>query len=115
RRRKNGLSRAPELLDVGRVCAMPGPLPARLTDVEAARLAALAARRHGISAPIEPLRVGANFVFRAGEAVVRVASQSADVSGQVTLARWLVEQGFPAAAPLAEAEVIEGARVSLWE
>jgi Ser/Thr protein kinase RdoA (MazF antagonist) len=54
-------------------------------------------------------------VFRAGEVLVRVAPSSADVSGQVALARWLLVEGFPVAPPLAGPEVVEGAQVSLWE
>ena len=57
----------------GRVCAMSSPVHGRLADAEAAPVAGVAARQHGIKAPIEPLRAGANHVFRAGEAVVRVA------------------------------------------
>ena len=79
------------------------------------RLAGMAARRQGIKDPIQPLRTGANHVFRAGDVVVRVAPQSADVSGQVALARWLVSEGFPVAAPLADADVVGGAKLSLWE
>jgi Ser/Thr protein kinase RdoA (MazF antagonist) len=91
------------------------PEPARLTRVQATRLAGLAARRYGIRAPIEPLRAGANYVFRAGEVVVRVAPRSADLSGQVALARWLVAEGFPVPAPLADPDVIDAAQVSLWQ
>lgn len=94
---------------------MPPPVPAPLTEVHAARAAGVAAGRHGIRAPIELLRSGANYVFRAGEAVLRVAPRSADVSGQVALARWLVAEGFPTAAPLAGPDVVEGVQVSLWE
>jgi Ser/Thr protein kinase RdoA (MazF antagonist) len=79
------------------------------------RLADIAARRHGVKDPIQPLRTGANRVFRAGEVVVRVAPRSADVSSQVALARWLISDGVPVAAPLADAHVLEGAKVSLWE
>jgi Ser/Thr protein kinase RdoA (MazF antagonist) len=79
------------------------------------RLAATVARRHGIRDPIQPLRTGANHVFRAGDAVVRVAPQSPEVSAQVGLARWLVSEGFPVAAPLADPDVVDGANLSLWE
>lgn len=78
-------------------------------------LAATAARRHGVKEPIQPLRAGANDVFRAGDVVVRVAPQSADVSSQVALARWPVSRGFRVAAPLADPDVVGGAKVSLWE
>jgi Ser/Thr protein kinase RdoA (MazF antagonist) len=44
-----------------------------ITPVQAMRLAGIAARRHGIMDPIQPLRTSANHVFRAGEVVVRVA------------------------------------------
>jgi Ser/Thr protein kinase RdoA (MazF antagonist) len=81
----------------------------------AKRLAQIAARGRGIKESIQPLRTSANHVFRAGDVVVRVAPESADVSGQVALGRWLVSEGFPVAAPLADAEVIGGAKVSLWE
>jgi Ser/Thr protein kinase RdoA (MazF antagonist) len=54
-------------------------------------------------------------VFRAGDVVVRVAPRSTDVSSQVALARRLASEGFPVAAPLADAEAIGGAKVSLWE
>lgn len=56
-----------------------------------------------------------NHVFRAGDVVVRVAPLSADVSSQVALARWLGSEGFPVAAPLADAELVGGAKLSLWE
>ena len=46
---------------------------------------------------------------------MRVAPRSADVSGQIRLARWLLAEGFPAAAPLADADVVDEALVSLWE
>jgi len=75
----------------------------------------MVARRHGINDPIQALRTGANHVFRAGDVVVRVAPRSADVSSQVALARWLVSEGFPVAAPLADADVVDDAKVSLWE
>jgi Ser/Thr protein kinase RdoA (MazF antagonist) len=89
--------------------------PNRLTHEHSMRLAAMIARRHGIKDPIKPLRTGANHVFRAGDVVVRVAPQSADVSSQLALARWLVSEGFPVPAPLADAEIIGGATLSLWE
>jgi thiamine kinase-like enzyme len=44
-----------------------------------------------------------------------VAPQSADVSSQVALARWLVSEGFPVSAPLADPDSIDGAKLSLWE
>jgi Ser/Thr protein kinase RdoA (MazF antagonist) len=86
-----------------------------VTPDHAMRLAATAARRHGITDPVKPLRTSANQVFRAGDAVVRVAPPSADASSQVTLARWLASEGFPVAAPLTDAEEIGGAQVSVWE
>jgi Ser/Thr protein kinase RdoA (MazF antagonist) len=86
-----------------------------LTAPQARRIAGAVARRHGVGATIEPLRAGgANFVFRAGDVVVRVGRAAADVSGQVALARWLVADGFPVAEPLADPEVVEGATVSTW-
>jgi Ser/Thr protein kinase RdoA (MazF antagonist) len=78
-------------------------------------LAALAARRHGIKEPPQPLRTGANHVFRAGDVVVRVAPPSADVSSQVALARRLAAEGFNVPAALAGPEVVGEATVSLWE
>jgi Ser/Thr protein kinase RdoA (MazF antagonist) len=81
----------------------------------ASRLAAEVARRHGITDPVQPLRTGANDVFLAGDVVVRVAPPSAEVSGQVDLARWLVSEGFPVAAPLADPVVVDGVKLSLWE
>jgi Ser/Thr protein kinase RdoA (MazF antagonist) len=75
----------------------------------------MVARRHGITDAIQPLRTGANHVFRAGDVVVRVAPHSAEVSGQVRLARWLVSEGFPVAAPLADPDLVDGASLSLWE
>jgi Ser/Thr protein kinase RdoA (MazF antagonist) len=75
----------------------------------------MAAGRHGIKDPIEPLRTSDNHVFRAGDVVIRVAPRSANVSGQVALARWLVSEGFPVAAPLAGPDVVDGAKLSLWE
>jgi Ser/Thr protein kinase RdoA (MazF antagonist) len=78
-------------------------------------LATMAARRHGIKDSIRLFRAGSNHVFRAGEVVVRVAPPSADVSGQVALGRWLVAEGFPVAAPLADADEVGPAKVSLWE
>jgi Ser/Thr protein kinase RdoA (MazF antagonist) len=86
-----------------------------LTHDHAKRLAAMVARRHGIKDPIQPLRTSANHVFRAGDVVVRVAPQAADVSSHVALARWLVSEGFPVAAPLADADVAGGAKLNLWE
>src|SRR3954451_21849974 len=91
---------------VGRLSAVSSFHPDRLTQFQAKRLAGMAARRQGIKDPIQPLRTSANHGFRAGEVVVRVAPQSADVSGQVALARWLVSEGFPVAAPLADADVV---------
>jgi Ser/Thr protein kinase RdoA (MazF antagonist) len=88
--------------------------PGGLSQAEAMRLAGVAARRHGIEDPPRPVRSGANQVFRAGEAVIRVAPESADVSGQVALARWLTSEGFDVAAPLADPDVIDGAKLSLW-
>jgi Ser/Thr protein kinase RdoA (MazF antagonist) len=78
------------------------------------RLAGVAARRHGIAHPPRPVRTGANHVFRAGDAVIRVAPQSADVSGQVALARWLASERFDVAAPLADPDLIGGAKLSVW-
>jgi hypothetical protein len=54
-------------------------------------------------------------VFRAGDVIIRVAPQSADVSGQVALANRLLSEGFPVAAPLAEPDEFAGAKVSVWE
>src|SRR3712207_1826358 len=79
------------------------------------RLAGVAARRHGITDAVRPLRSGANHVFCAGDVVVRVAPPSADTSGQMALAKWLLAVGLPAAAPLGDAETVDGATVSLWE
>jgi Ser/Thr protein kinase RdoA (MazF antagonist) len=73
------------------------------------------ARRHGVQDPVRPLRTGANHVFRAGDVVVRVAPRSVDVSGQVGVARWMVSEGFPVAAPLGEPAVVGAAKLSLWE
>ncbi|WP_270038857.1 phosphotransferase enzyme family protein [Solirubrobacter ginsenosidimutans] len=78
-------------------------------------MATLAAARHGLGVQVELLRSGANHVFRAGDAVIRVAAGSADVAGQVRLARRLVAEGFPVPAPLADAETVDGVPVSLWE
>jgi Ser/Thr protein kinase RdoA (MazF antagonist) len=89
--------------------------PDRPTHDQALRLAAMAARRHGIKDPVQPIRAGDNHVFRAGDVVVRVAPQSADVSSQVALAKWLASEGFPVAAPLADAHVADGAKLSLWQ
>lgn len=89
--------------------------PDRLTREQATRLAVVAARRHGIKDPVQPLRTGVNHVFRAGDVVIRVAPRSADVSSQLALTRWLVSEGFPVAAPLTPAEVVDGAKLSLWE
>jgi Ser/Thr protein kinase RdoA (MazF antagonist) len=86
-----------------------------ITEAHARRVAVRAAREHGVSAPVEPLAGGANHVFRAGDVLVRVAPQSADVAGQVALARWLASEGFPVPAPLADPEVLDGAQVSAWE
>ena len=86
--------------------------PDGLTVDEATRLPAVFALRHGIKAPVEPLRAGANHVFRASDVVIRVAPRSADVASQVALARWLVSEDFPVAAPLADAETINGTRLS---
>ncbi len=80
----------------------------RLTEEHAWRSAALAALRYGIRGSLEPLRAGANHVFRAGEAVIRVAPPSVDVAGQVALARWLIAEGFAVPAPLEEAALIRG-------
>jgi Ser/Thr protein kinase RdoA (MazF antagonist) len=87
-----------------------------LTAPRARRIAGVVARRHGVEATVEPLRAGGgNFVFRAGDVVVRVAQSAADVSGQVALGRWLASEGFPVPAPLADPEVVEGMTVSTWE
>jgi Ser/Thr protein kinase RdoA (MazF antagonist) len=94
---------------------VPPPDPNGLTHDHAMRVAVMAARGHGIEDPVQPLRTGANHVFRAGDVVVRVAPPAADVSGQVTLARCLASEGFPVAAPLADAHLVGGANVSLWE
>jgi Ser/Thr protein kinase RdoA (MazF antagonist) len=85
----------------------------RIDDL--ADLATAAARRHGIDEPVKPLRAGANHVFRAGDVVIRVAPESADVASQVALASWLGAEGFPVAAPRAGVELVGGAKVSLWE
>lgn len=87
--------------------------PKRLT-YEKMQVADLTARRHGVKDPVQPLRSSTNHVFRAGEVVIRVAPPSSHVSSQVALARWLVSEGFPLAAPLRDAEVVGGARVSMW-
>jgi Ser/Thr protein kinase RdoA (MazF antagonist) len=89
--------------------------PERVTRDRASRLAAVVASQHGITDPIQLLRTGVNNVFRAGTVAIRVASPSADVSGQVRLARWLVSEGFPVPAPLADPETLDGATLSLWE
>ena len=84
---------------------MPALDPHALAPGRALRLAAMVARDRGISEPVEPLRRGTNHVFRAGDVVLRVAPESADVAGQVALARWLAAEGFPVAAPLADPEI----------
>jgi hypothetical protein len=89
--------------------------PDCLTFGRASRLAAVFARRHGVQDPVRPLRMSANHVFRAGDVVVRVAPRAVDVSGQVGLASWMVSEGFPVAAPLAEPAVVGAAKLSLWE
>ena len=86
-----------------------------VSPAEATRVADLAAARHGLGGEVELLRSGANHVFRAGDVVIRVAARSADVDGQVRLARRLVAAGFPVASPLGDAETIGGLPVSLWE
>jgi aminoglycoside/choline kinase family phosphotransferase len=70
------------------------------------RAAVATARRHGLNDAVQPVRASANHVFRAGHIVVRVAPQSADVSGQVALAHWLVSEGFTVPAPVADAELV---------
>jgi Ser/Thr protein kinase RdoA (MazF antagonist) len=86
-----------------------------METVGAEHWAGLAARRYGITAPVEFVSAGANCVFRAGEVVVRVAPASADVRSQVALARWLIGEGFPVATPLADVGLLGDAQVSLWE
>jgi Ser/Thr protein kinase RdoA (MazF antagonist) len=73
------------------------------------------ARRHGIEERVTPLRAGGNQVFRAGDVIIRVAPASADVTSQVAVAKWLLAEGFPVAAPLADAAEVAGLKVSLWE
>jgi Ser/Thr protein kinase RdoA (MazF antagonist) len=99
----------------GRVRAVWSRDRDRLTDEQAARAALATLRRNGIEDPIERLRASANHVFRAGDVVVRVAPRSADVDGQVALARWLRSEGFLVAVPLAEPELVDNAKVTLWE
>jgi Ser/Thr protein kinase RdoA (MazF antagonist) len=100
---------------LGRLDAVSPHRADRVSAAQATRIAAIAARRHGINDPIEPLRTGDNHVLRAGDVVVRVAPRSADVSSQIALARWLIAEGFGVPAPLADAETIDGAQLSLWE
>lgn len=90
-------------------------MPDRLDPARALRLAGVAARRYGVEERVEPLRSGANHVFRAGDLVIRVAAPSADVAGQAALARWLGSRGFRVPAPLGDAQVVDGATLSLWE
>jgi Ser/Thr protein kinase RdoA (MazF antagonist) len=91
------------------------PDPNGLTAEQAMRSAVVTARRHGIKDQVQPLRTSANHVFLAGEVVLRVAPSSSDVSSQVALARRLISEGFPVAAPLGDAEEVGGTSVSLWE
>ncbi|HEY6888497.1 MAG TPA: hypothetical protein VI300_11975, partial [Solirubrobacter sp.] len=82
-----------------------------MSPAEATRVAALAAARHGLGDRVELMRSGANHVFRAGDAVIRVASGSADVAGQIRLACRLLAAGFPVPAPLADAALVDGVSV----
>jgi Ser/Thr protein kinase RdoA (MazF antagonist) len=100
---------------LGRLEAVSPPQDDLVSAVQAMRTAGIAARQYGINDAIEPLRTGDNHVFRAGDVVIRVAPGSADVSSQIALARWLISDGFQVAAPLADAEVIDGSTLSLWE
>lgn len=60
---------------------------------ETAKLvAAEAARKLGIEAPLLLLRSGDNDVFQAGDVVLRVASNEADVVSQLALASWLSDR-----------------------
>src|SRR5689334_10128304 len=75
----------------------------------AARVADIVARRHGLSTAVERLRSGANHVFRAGDAVIRVSPRAVAPIG------WLGERGIPVPAALTPPEEIDGLHVSVWE
>lgn len=77
--------------------------------------AALVARRLGCDGSPELLRAGDNFVFRAGDAVLRVARAGVDVSGQVALARWLSDQGVPVLCPIGDPIEIDDVTVTVWD
>ncbi|MFF3356788.1 phosphotransferase family protein [Streptomyces sp. NPDC002917] len=94
------------------------------TAASAARAAAAACRKAGL--PFEQarlLRLGENAIYAlpAQNAVVRVA-RSAEmmdkVATELTVSRWLIDQGFPAAAPLNELPQpvqADGRLVTFWE
>lgn len=78
-------------------------------DVAAATdLARRAAARWGISAPIEPLRIGMNAVFVAGDTVVRVGRPTAPASAAFDLAERLGEVGVRVPRPVGAEPVADG-------
>jgi hypothetical protein len=68
---------------------------------------------------LELIRLGTNGVFRSGLTVIRVSPPGTDlglVQQQLDLARWLVDRGFPTAAPMSERPVVvDGQVVTAWK
>jgi Ser/Thr protein kinase RdoA (MazF antagonist) len=61
------------------------------------------------------LRASENVVFRVGDTVLRVSAGDVDASAQVSLARWLAEQGLAVPRPVTDAVVVKGLQVIAWE
>ncbi|MHB1445432.1 MAG: phosphotransferase enzyme family protein [Acidimicrobiales bacterium] len=68
-----------------------------------------------VDGPLHLLRSGSNYVFRAGDMVVRVSNASSDQADQLALIRRLSEAGVPVLEPQADLGLVGGARVTLWE
>ena len=83
---------------------------------DTAKLAAAeAARELGIEAPLLLLRSGDNDVFQAGDVVLRVASNEADVLSQLALASWLADRGLPVLRPISDVVALHDKQVTVWE
>lgn len=98
---------------LNRVEALGGEEAAWVAKAELA--ASVAAGRLGLIGSRTLLRVGANAVFRVGDAVLRVAPEGVDAAWHVSLARSLADRGMPMARPLGDAIGVGALQVTAWE
>ncbi len=86
-----------------------------LDQRSANRIAEDLVRRGTVEGPLRLLRSGANYVFRAGDTVLRISDAGSCQAGQLALIRRLSEAGVPVLEPQADLGIVGGARVTLWD